>query len=144
MRTLLLVATYLGMIGVIESFIVLYIGLNVFHLSASSLQSFIYLKLSVGGHLVLLVARTKKSFWSVRPAPQLLLAIIFTQTTATLLVIFGILLPPLGLVYVAFIWIEGLVVFVITDYLKVGLYDLLIRRQKVAASIAPSEAGPSK
>ncbi len=144
MRTLLLVATYLGMIGVIESFIVLYIGLNVFHLSASSLQSFIYLKLSVGGHLVLLVARTKKSFWSVRPAPQLLLAIIFTQTTATLLVIFGILLPPLGLVYVAFIWIEGLVVFVITDYLKVGLYDLLIRRQKVAVGIAPSEVGPSK
>ncbi len=145
MRTLLLVAMYLGMIGVVESFIVLYIGLNVFHLDQASLQSFIYLKLSVGGHLVLLVARTKGHFWSVRPAPQLLWAIILTQTTATLLVIFGILLPQLGLVYVAFIWVEGLLVFIITDFLKVGLYDILIKRGVVAQGIsAPEDGGTPK
>ncbi len=139
MGVLILISTFLGTIGVIESFIVLYIGLFVFHLSTPELQSFIYLKLSIGGHLVLLVARTKGRFWSVRPAPQLLAAIVLTQTTATLLVLFGVLLPQLSITYVAFIWIEGLIVFVITDVLKVGLYDVLIRRGKVAKGISSPE-----
>lgn len=136
MRVLLMVATYLGMIGVVVSFIVLYIGLEVFHLSPSALQSFIYLKLSLGGHLVLLVARTKGPFWSIRPAPQLLWAIVLTQTVATILVAFGILLPQLDLVYVAFIWAESLLVFVITDLLKVRLYDVLIKRGMVTRGIS--------
>ncbi len=140
MRVLLVVATFLGAIGVVMSFMILYIGLNVFHLSHTEIQSFVYLKLSVGGHLVLLVARTKGPFWSVRPAPQLLWAIILTQTTATLLVLFGILLPPLAPQYVAFVWIAMLLVFVFTDLLKVRLYSYLMRRGVVTRGIgAPEE-----
>ena len=126
MNVILLMAAFLGMIGVIESSIILYLGLDVFHLSLTALQSFIFLKLSIGGHLVLLAARTKGHFWSVRPARRLMLAIIATQAVATLLVSFGILLPQLPLVYVAFIWVEGLMVFVVMDFLKVKLYDYLI------------------
>jgi len=133
---LLLVATFLGSIGVVQSFIVLSIGLDVFHLSLPELQSFIYLKLSVGGHLILLAARTKGPFWSVRPAPQLLWAIILTQAVATALVVFGILLPPLPLEYVAFIWLQALLVFVIVDQLKVGLYNILVKRGMVTRGIA--------
>lgn len=136
MRVLLLVATFLGSIGVVQSFIVLSIGLDVFHLSLPELQSFIYLKLSVGGHLILLAARTKGPFWSVRPAPQLLWAIILTQAVATALVVFGILLPPLPLEYVAFIWLQALLVFVIADQLKVGLYNILVKRGMVTRGIA--------
>ncbi len=140
MRVLLLVATFLGSLGVVQSFIILSIGLDVFHLTLPELQSFIYLKLSVGGHLILLVARTKGPFWSVRPAPQLLWAIILTQAVATVLVVFGILLPPLPLEYVAFIWGQALLVFVIADQLKVGLYNILIKRGMVTRGIeAPNE-----
>ena len=106
--------SFLGFIGVVVSFLTLYIGLDVFHLDHVTILSFVYLKLSVAGHLVLLAARTKGPFWSVRPARSLLIAVIATQAIATALVSFGILLPQLGLQYVAFIWVEMLIVFVIT------------------------------
>jgi H+-transporting ATPase len=136
MRIVILVATFLGMIGVVVSFFTLYLGLDIFHLGQASIQSFIYLKLSIAGHLVVLAARTKGHFWSVKPSRKLLAAIIGTQTVATILVTFGILLPQLPIVYVIFIWVEMLIVFVITDYLKVGLYKYLIRKGEVGMGIS--------
>lgn len=132
MRTLLLVATFMGAIGVAISLIVLYLALDVFRLELPALQSLIYLKLSVGGHFVLLAARTKGPFWSVRPAPQLLWAIVLTQLTATIIVSFGILLPQLPLEYVGFIWAQSVIALLVTDYLKVRLYNVLIRRGEVS------------
>lgn len=139
MRSLLMVATFMGSIGVVISFIVLYLALEVFHLDAPALQSLIYLKLSVGGHFVLLAARTKGPFWSVRPAPQLLWAIVLTQLTATILVTFGILLPQLPLVYVGFIWAESVMALLVTDFLKVRLYNALIKRGIVARGISSEQ-----
>jgi H+-transporting ATPase len=84
MRTLLSMATILGIFGVATSFGILYIGLDIFHLTHEVLQSFIYLKLSVAGHLTMFVARTKGHFWSVKPAKILFIAIVVTQMIATL------------------------------------------------------------
>ncbi len=142
LHTVIIIATFLGMIGVVASFSTLWIGLDVFHLDQIAIQSFVYLKLSVGGHLVVLVARTKGHFWSVKPARQLLGAIIITQVVATILVTFGILLPKLDIQYVAFIWVEMLIVFVITDFLKVVLYNHLIRKGEVARGISLQEQLP--
>jgi H+-transporting ATPase len=128
MRTLLYIATYLGIIGVFSSFGLLYIGHNVLHLSPEVLQSFIYLKLSVAGHTVLLVARTKGHFWTVRPANILLLAIIGTQFTATILTVYGILLPAMGWGLAAFVWGYALSLFLVTDFLKVQFYKRLSSR----------------
>ena len=72
MRIVIIVATFLGLIGVVVSFFTLYLGLDVFHLDQLSIQSFVYLKLSIAGHLVVLVARTKGHFWSVKPSRKLL------------------------------------------------------------------------
>ena len=126
-RMILGIATMLGVIGVISSFFILYIGLNVFNLSPYLLQSFIYLKLSVAGHLTVFVARTKGHFWSVRPALPLFLAIVITQFIATLIVVYGILLPPIGWGLAAFVWIYALISFVIIDFIKVYFYKFLSR-----------------
>lgn len=128
MGTLLGIATFLGAVGVISSFGLLYIGRDVFHLSPAILQSFIYLKLSVAGHLTLFVARTKGHFWSIRPAKPLFLAVIGTQLTATLLTVYGILLPAMGWGFALFVWGYALLAFVITDFLKVQFYRLLDHR----------------
>ena len=96
MRTLLGIATFLGIIGVFSSFGIFYIGLDVLKLNPLVLQSFIYLKLSVAGHLTVFVARTKGHFWSVKPANPLLFAVIATQLTATIITVYGILLPAMG------------------------------------------------
>jgi H+-transporting ATPase len=125
MRTLLGIATFLGVIGIFSSFGMLYIGLVVLKLNTLVLQSLIYLKLSVAGHLTVFVARTKGHFWSVKPAKPLFFAIIATQLVATIITVYGILLPAMGWGLAALVWGYALSFFVITDFAKVGLYKLL-------------------
>ena len=125
MRTLLGIATFLGIIGVFSSFGIFYIGLIVLKLDPLVLQSFIYLKLSVAGHLTVFVARTKGHFWSVKPAKPLLFAVIVTQVIATLITVYGILLPAMGWGLAALVWGYALLLFVVTDFAKVSLYKLL-------------------
>jgi H+-transporting ATPase len=125
MRTLLGVSTFLGLIGVVSSFGLLYIGLQVLHLNPDVLQSFIYLKLSVAGHLALFVARTRGPFWSIKPAKPLFLAVVLTQLTATLITVYGVLLPPMGWGLALLVWAYALGSFLVQDYLKVRFYRLL-------------------
>jgi len=121
-KMLLGMATFLGIIGVTASFGIFVIGDVVFHLSREILQSFIYLKLSVAGHLTLLVARTRGPFWSVKPAKPLIAAIIGTQLVATLITVYGLLLPAMGWGLALFVWGYALVWFLVTDVLKVAFY----------------------
>jgi len=125
MRVLLGVSTALGIIGVLTSFGLLYIGVNIFHLSQEVLQSFIYLKLSVAGHLFLFVARTRGPFWSVKPAPILFAAIVVTQLIATIITVYGILLPAMGWGLALFVWGYALLAFFLTDIAKLFIYKIL-------------------
>ncbi|HUS99057.1 MAG TPA: plasma-membrane proton-efflux P-type ATPase [Candidatus Thermoplasmatota archaeon] len=140
MGTLLGIATFLGVVGVISSFGILYIGREVFNLSPTILQSFIYLKLSVAGHLTLFVARTKGPFWSIRPAKPLFLAVIGTQLTATILTVYGILLSAMGWGFALFVWGYALLAFVITDFLKVRFYRLLNHRDIIFKRRTPAKS----
>lgn len=125
MRTVLGIATILGIIGVASTFILLYIGKDVFQLNSSILQSFIYLKLSVAGHLFLFAARTRHHFWSIKPGIRLFLAVVGTQITATLITVYGVLLPAIGWKLAIFVWIYSLIEFVIVDFSKIPTYNLL-------------------
>ena len=125
MRTIMGISVVLGIIGVISSFGVFYIGYEVLHLSREILQSFIYLKLSVAGHLTVFAARTKGHFWSVRPAKPLFAAVVITQIIATLIVVYGFLLPAMGWGMAFLIWGYALVLFVVTDFAKVLFYRVL-------------------
>jgi len=125
MRTLLGIATFLGVIGVFSTFGILYIGLVVLKLNPLVLQSFIYLKLAVAGNMTVFVARTKGHFWSVKPAKQLLFASIAVQLTALIITVYGILLPAMGWGLAALVWGYAFTLFFITDIAKVGLYKLL-------------------
>ncbi len=125
MRRTLGIATFLGLIGVVSSFLILYIGQRVFLLTPTVLQSFIYLKLSVAGHLTVFVARTKKSFWSIKPSKQLFVAVVATQIIATIITVYGILLPAMGWRLALFVWAYALTAFIITDFVKLHVYKLL-------------------
>jgi magnesium-transporting ATPase (P-type) len=74
MRRVLEVATMLGVIGVVASFGLFYLGERVFHLARPSIQTLMYLKLSVAGQLTIYIIRTRGPFWSIKPAHILLLA----------------------------------------------------------------------
>ena len=125
MRVIIGIASLLGILGVIESFGLFYVGYRLLGLTPEVLQSFMYLKLSVAGHLTVFMARTKGHFWTVRPANQLLLAVILTQLTATIITVYGILLPAMGWALAGLVWGEALAVFLVIDLAKVRFYKVL-------------------
>ncbi len=124
LRVVLGIASVLGIFGVMESFGLLYVGLSTFGLSPEVLQSFIYLKLSVAGHLCVFMARTKGPFWSVKPALPLVAAVIGTQALATFITVYGILLPAMGWGLALVVWGYSIVFLFIIDAIKVRAYRL--------------------
>ena len=80
MRMVLGIATVLGVIGVVAAFGLFYLGERVFHLDRPHIQTLMYLKLSVAGHLTIFLTRTRGPFWSIRPARVLWMAVLGTQT----------------------------------------------------------------
>jgi H+-transporting ATPase len=121
------VATALGIIGVIASFGLFYLGETVFHLNREVLQTLMYLKLSVAGHLTVFVARTRGPFWSIKPAPILLMAVLGTQLVATLIAVYGLFMTPLGWQWAGFVWAYALAWFVINDRVKLAAYKIFGR-----------------
>jgi len=61
----------------------------------------------------------------VKPAKPLLFAVIATQLVATLITVYGFLLPAMGWGLALLVWGYALSLFVITDFAKVRLYKLM-------------------
>jgi H+-transporting ATPase len=127
MRSVLGVATALGIIGVVASFFLLYMGETVFHLSRDVIQTLMYLKLSVAGHLTVFVARTHGPFWSTKPSRILLIAVMGTQAAATLIAVYGFLMAPLGWTYAGIVWGYALAWFFFNDRVKLAAYRVFGR-----------------
>jgi len=126
MRRVLTVATTLGLIGVVETFGLLAFAKAFLALSAAQLQSLVYLKLAVAGHLTLFVARTRHRFLSrPYPAPVLVGAILGTQTLAALIVGFGWIVAALPWSYVGLVWAYCLAWVFIEDWAKLRVYHHL-------------------
>ena len=96
MRMVLGISTVLGVIGVVSAFALFYLGERVFHLDRAHIQTLMYLKLSVAGHLTIFLTRTRGPFWSIRPAGILWMAVLGTQIIATLIAVYGMFMTPIG------------------------------------------------
>ncbi|HFQ91146.1 MAG TPA: plasma-membrane proton-efflux P-type ATPase, partial [Desulfobulbus sp.] len=59
MKQVIVVATSMGIVGLLGSFGMLLIAIDWLHLDVSQVQTYVFLKMAVAGHLVLFVARTK-------------------------------------------------------------------------------------
>jgi H+-transporting ATPase len=127
MRVVLGVSTVLGVIGTVAAFGLFFLGLNVFHLDHAHVQTLMYLKLSVAGHLTIFLTRTRGPFWSIRPAKTLWIAVIGTQAIATLIAVYGIFMAPLGWRYAGIVWGYALAWFLLNDRIKLLAYWILDR-----------------
>jgi H+-transporting ATPase len=122
MRLVLGIATVLGIIGVVSAFGLFYLSERVFHLDRAHIQTLMYLKLSVAGHLTIFLTRTRGPFWSIRPARILWVAVLGTQTLATLIAIYGVFMTPLGWGWALFVWGYALAWFLVNDRVKLLAY----------------------
>ena len=125
MRMVLGISTVLGVIGVVSAFGLFYLGERVFHLDRAHIQTLMYLKLSVAGHLTIFLTRTRGPFWSHRPALILWIVVLGTQIVATLIAVYGMFMTPLGWGWAGFVWGYALVWFLLNDRLKLIAYHFL-------------------
>jgi H+-transporting ATPase len=155
MRVVLGVSTVLGVIGTVAAFGLFYLGLNIFHLDHAHVQTLMYLKLSVAGHLTIFLTRTRGPFWSIRPAKILWIAVLGTQAIATLIAVYGLFMAPLGWRYAGIVWGYALVWFLLNDRIKLLTYWVLDRSKsqsktnvkavdKKSESEVPAEAAREK
>jgi H+-transporting ATPase len=124
MRMVLGVATVLGVIGVVSAFGLFYLGERVFYLDRAHIQTLMYLKLSVAGHLTIFLTRTRGPFWSIRPARILWVAVLGTQIVATLIAVYGLFMTPLGWGWAGFVWGYALAWFLLNDRVKLLAYRI--------------------
>jgi H+-transporting ATPase len=125
MRLVLGIATVLGVVGPVATFGLFYIGLHIFHLGHPQLQTMTYLMLSVAGHLTIFLTRTRGPLWSTRPARILWIAVLGTQTLATLIAVYGLFMTPLGWKLAGIVWAYALVWALVTDRVKLLGYRIL-------------------
>ena len=124
MPVVLGIATVLGIIGVVSAFGLFYLGERVFHLDRAHIQTLMYLKLSVAGHLTIFLTRTRGPFWSIRPARIVWVAVLGTQMLATLIAVYGVLMTPLGWGWALFVWGYAVAWFLVNDRVKLLAYRI--------------------
>jgi H+-transporting ATPase len=144
MRLVLGISTVLGVVGPIAAFGLFYLGDRVFDLGHPRLQTLMYLMLSVAGHLTIFLTRTRRQFWSIRPAPILLIAVLGTQAIATFIAVYGLFMTPLGWGWAAAVWVYALAWFLISDRIKLLAYRILDPEKKsrmAALALGPDDMG---
>lgn len=124
MRMVLGIATILGLIGVVASFGLFYLGEEVFRLDRAHIQTLMYLKLSVAGQLTIFLTRTRGPFWSNKPGNALLAATIGAQTIATLVSVYGVFMASIGWNWALFVWGYALAWFFVNDRVKLLGYRI--------------------
>jgi len=121
MRRVLSLSTALGIAGVFASFGMFLIGERIFHLDRQVIQTLIFLKLAVAGHMTIYLARTGEDpFWhKPYPALALILTCETTQVIATLFAVYGIFMKPIGWGLALFVWGYAFVFFFLNDFIKI-------------------------
>ena len=134
MPRVITVSSALGAFSVVQTFGLLWLGMEYFGLSKDPghLQTMLFLQLVVAGHLLLFLTRTEKFFFRPPlPSWQLLTAVISTQVVAVLICAYGFdLMPPLPWKWIGLVWAYNLAWMIGLDIFKVQLYRMLEARAK--------------
>lgn len=130
MHKVLTIAAVLGIIGVISSFSMFYVADRVLHLPRPTIQTLMFLKLAVAGHMTIYLTRVDEArhAWT-RPYPAKILfgTAETTQLLATLLAVYGVFMNPLGWWLAGLVWVWAIAAFIITDFIKIYFHRRLER-----------------
>ncbi len=130
MHRVLLISSALGFTGVIFTFLLFYIAKIYFNLSFTEIQTFMFLKLLVAGHLTIYITRNSGTIWQ-RPWPnwKLFCTIESTQVLGTLAAVYGWFIAPIGWKYALLIWAYALGEMLICSGVKLLLYKTVITKE---------------
>ena len=124
MRRVLTVSTVMGLTGTAGSFLMLWLALDWLHLPLPKVQTYIFLKMAVAGHLTLFVSRTRGAYWrKPYPAPVMIGSAVLTKLAATLLCAWGLgVVAPISWAEIALVWGYSIAWSLLTDGAKRAVY----------------------
>lgn len=119
MKKLKYITSIMCFAGVLSSTLLLWYLIAKTTLSAGEIQTMIFLKLLVSGHLTIFLTRNEGWFWQ-RPLPHWILfsALEITQLIGTLFAVYGWLFVPIGWVSALIVWIYSVIWLVILNGIK--------------------------
>ncbi|HUO55846.1 MAG TPA: HAD-IC family P-type ATPase [Candidatus Paceibacterota bacterium] len=109
-----------GLVGVVNSLLLYFLALDILHLPLLIVQTMFFLKLTVGGHLLIYVAHTKETWWRYLPSATVITATLVTQLIATFLATSGFLMPAaLPWSLAIFVWVWALCFMQVSELVKI-------------------------
>jgi H+-transporting ATPase len=139
-QAILVFASVMGLLSVVETFGLLLIGLrwvadpqlqNMIKLDSAQLQTVMFLQLAVGGHLLLFVVRTKRSlFQPPYPSARLFWAVVATQVVAVVICVMGVGVRAIAPATIVSVWIYCLLWMAVLDALKLVYLHLADERER--------------
>ncbi len=143
MNKLMVISVVLGALALAQSFMLYLLVRYTFSLELSEIQTLMFLRFIVGGHLLLFVTRTRHPFWKPPyPSWQLLSAIAATQLVGVLFVGLGWLMSPISWTAIGLIWGYDIVWMVAMDVAKLATYKLTEHRASHHVSFLRSLQSP--
>lgn len=146
MHQIITFSSIMGIMAFIQSFGLVLLAIYWMHntelmqivaLNFSHIQTMIFLQLAVGGHLLLLVVRTRGTFFKTPyPSSPLFLAIIGTKIAAVLMCAFGWLMPALPWILIGVVWAYALVWMVVMDIAKLIYFAISDRRERNSQNLS--------
>ncbi len=124
------IATLMGILGLVSSFLVLFVLVHYFQYSMDFIRSAIFLKLVIAGHSTIFITRSYDRFLWTRPFPswQLLAANLSTGIIGVLMAVYGWFMTPVGWDFALFFMAYYFVWMLFIDAMKVGAYRVMRRR----------------
>ncbi len=131
MRRVLTVASVLGIYGVFSSFGLFWFVRDGLQLPEDQVQSLVFLKLLVAGHMTIYLTRNKGGVWT-RPWPswKLVVPCEITQLVGTLVVVYGVFMAPIGWGMALAVWAYAIACFLVASLLVTSLYRLMDYRAR--------------
>lgn len=122
MKNITSASLILGIAFALEDLLIIFIGLNCFHLDFDKLRTLVMLSLVFNTQFRILIVRERKHFWSSMPNKNMLIINIVTIIGFALLGIFGTIIPKL-LVSQVFILLGIAIIFMLSiDIFKYYLF----------------------
>lgn len=113
-----LLGSLYGLTGVANSVLFVVIARQVFHLDWGFIQTLFFLKLSVGGHMLIYVAHTKERWYKFLPSKTVIWATTLTQLFATLLAVSGTFMSPIKLNWALIVWLWAFIWMQVSELIK--------------------------
>ena len=123
MKEVFILASWLGLAGVISSFLLFWILISLMHLPLDFVQSAFFAKLVIAGHGTIYNTRIDDWFWK-KPWPSWTLfnATFFSRVAGTIIAVYGFgLMQPIGWGWALWMWAYALAWFVFNDVVKMAV-----------------------